>query len=373
LAQNKFYGLAQAKATPINTLRSKLEDALRTPNGMKIPEKVLNLEAEGSRKYRELSQLVLQETQAAKKGKGKAVKIDNQTTIPASSKPAVSGTKTPASSSKVESPKKPTLAERISERGAAAGRATSSSTAIPGRVPGVPQTKAGARKTTGGPLPPRISKADEILDNYGDLVRDLPAFPPHTKQTARKSTGGLEPRKRDRSPGDSNEGPSNKRARLDDDDDSSMFGYLTGTYDISAPHISEQWGFARYLSLVVSLDSEKRLFGTFDLGICSGVLRSTVDMESRTDGASAKFEWCGQEEHGGSEVYTPSPEMKGILRFTRRRRDGRHTIKGTMECVRAVGKCEFTGEKVGNSTTIYRKWDDFNEEAYEWANKARWR
>jgi hypothetical protein len=377
LAQNKFYGLAQAKATPINVLRSKLEDALRSKDGIKIPEKILNLESEGNRKYRELSQLVLQETQAGKKG---TAKVSNPTSAPvhasSKSKPVDPKPKAATSSSKGKGTVKPAPARKTSAKtNATSTGGASSSNAGPGSAPEPPasRTKVTARKTTGGKLPPKVAKMEqdgfEILDNYDELVRQLPG--PRTVQTARKATGGLAPRKRDRSPDGGDDGPSNKRIRPDDDE--SMFGFLTGTYDISAPEISRQWSYARNgLNLVISLDSEKKLFASFYFGICSGVLRSTVDIEARADGASAKFEWCGREEYAGDEIYPPAPGMNGVLRFTRRKRDGRHTVKGIMEGVRAVGKCDFTGEKVNDGTPIDEKWDDFDEDSYERANKARW-
>ena len=365
LAQNKFYGLAQAKATPIGILRTKLEDALRAPNNMRIPEKILNLEAEGNRKYRELHQLVLQETQAAKKGASKTAKPKPTLPTRAPQKQNPKPSKPVASGSKEKGIAKASSASKASGKpNATASRAPAKN--VTPVAPRGPRTKLTARKTTGGQVPRQIPKIEE--DGF-----EFSEYPKHrVQQTARKTTGGMAPRKRSRSPGGYDEGPSNKRIRSDDDD--TGFGYLTGTYDISAPKILGEWDYVGdNLQLIVTLDSERRLFGAFDFGILSGVLRSTVDIEPRADGASAKFEWCGREQYSGSEVYTPKPRMKGVLRFTRRKRDGRHTIKGAMEDVPAVGTCDFTGEKVDDAMGISDDWDDFNEEAYEEANRDRWR
>jgi hypothetical protein len=254
LAHNKFYGLTQAKATPINVLRSKLEDALRNQDGMRIPERILNLEADGNRKYREVSQIVLQETRTAKKGTTKATR--------------------------------------------------------------------GAR------------------------------------QTGRNATGGRAALKRDRSPDGSNEGLSSKRIRPDAG--STPFGFLTGVYDLTAPEIREQWEHIEEdFRLVITLDSKKRLYGAFLLGICSGILRSTVNIEPRADGANAKFEWCGREENGESSTYPPEFGMTGTLRFTKQGRDERHTIKGVIDEFPAVGRLEFTGVRISDAVEIAEEWGDY--------------
>ena len=57
-----LYGLAVAKKTPIPQLRLRLEYALRSPGGITIPQRILNLEEEGKRKYKELEDQMLQET-----------------------------------------------------------------------------------------------------------------------------------------------------------------------------------------------------------------------------------------------------------------------------------------------------------------------
>lgn len=366
LAQNKFYGLAQAKATPINILRAKLEEALQAQNGMKIPEKILNLEAEGNRRYRELHEFVLKEVQSAKKSasrppKGTAAALPTASAKSSKPKPV----RPVASTSKGKGAVKPVPASNAGATiniyigGHTVGQAATSQESA---RPHATRTKQTARKSTGGkafvPMPDIEHDGFEFFGNH------INPRPP-------KTPGGSGPKKRDRSPGDVGERLPNKRIRPEDDD--MDFRYLTGTYDVSAPHILAEWSFVDdSFSLVVAFDSERRLFGEFHLGVLSGVLRSVVDIEPRADGASAKFKWCGREEYGGNEVYTPRPARKGVLRFTRRKRDGRHTVKAVMEDVPAMGKCEFTGEKVHEHTMISDKWDDYNEDAYEEANRARW-
>jgi len=221
---------------------------------MRIPERILNLEADGNRKYKNASQLVLQETQTSKKSTTKAARGAKQT-----------------------------------DRNAAAGR-----TAL----------------------------------------------------------------KRDRSPDGSNEGLSSKRIRPDVDN--TPFGFLTGVYDLAAQTIREEWEHIEEdFRLVITLDSKKRLYGAFLLGICSGILRSSVNIEPRADGANAKFEWCGREENGESSTYPPEPGMTGTLRFTKQGRNERHTIKGLIDNFPAVGKLEFTGVRISDGVEIAEEWGDY--------------
>lgn len=342
LAQNKFYGLAQAKATPIGTLRSKLEDALRIPGGMRVPEKILNLESEGNRRYNELLLHVLKETQSPQKGAGKPSTAtgmpSKKTSNPTPPKAAASASKGKGATNKPSG--KPATTK---------GGGTSSNSGPAGRLATAKATKATPR----------------TMPNMGlgsfELVEEIVV---RTKFTQGKATGASAPRKRGRSPDRMDEASSKKRARPDDE--ATDFGFICGTYDISAPEILREWEYVGdNLQLVIGLDSEKRLFGSFQFGILSGVLRSPVDIEPRADGANAKFEWCGREELRGSEVYPHKPRMKGVLRFTRRKRDGRHTIKGSMEAVPTLGKCDFTGERVGELMVISERWEDYSEDAYE--------
>lgn len=304
LAQNKFYGLAHAKNTPISILRFKLKAALRVPEGLKIPERILNLEADGNRKYWEL-----QEAQINKKNIGKAPNA----IAASSSKPARKGTKPPVGSI---STKKASVA---------GGSLTKSS-------------KPSTKSTTRGK--PGVRK-------------------PSGTQAAAMNSGTEATRKRKRSLGDSGEKISSKRVKRAFED--TKYHFLTGTYSISAPHIREEWSFIRNkFTLVIQLTSEKRLFGAFHLGIASGVLQSAVNIQLQEDGASAKFQWCGQQENGEYELYAPERGMKGVLRFSRHDQDGRHTIEGVIEDFPTVGKLEFTGVKVKDTTTIKQKWEDFN-------------
>lgn len=57
--------------------------------------------------------------------------------------------------------------------------------------------------------------------------------------------------------------------------------------------------------------------------------------------------------------------------FTRRKSDGRHTVKIFMEIF--LQWVSMKREKIHEHATISDKWDDYNEDAYEEANRARWK
>ena len=60
-----LYGFGVARGTPISRLRLTLENALRSPGGITIPQRILNLEAQGRRRYNDLENQMLQERQQA--------------------------------------------------------------------------------------------------------------------------------------------------------------------------------------------------------------------------------------------------------------------------------------------------------------------
>ena len=347
-------------------MRSKLEDALRTSNGIRIPERILNLEAEGNRKYKELSLLVLQETQSSKKSAVKTIKVMKQTPAP-----LTGGGKPVASLSSGKGPTKPGAVRKVVSKAAASRGAAASSSGATARAPKLTasRTKPTARKATGYRTPRQAPTLDkdgfEILDS-GDVPRKSQA----TKQTTRMGTGVRAPKKRDRSPGIPSGGLPNKRVRTDDYD--SPFGFLAGTYNLSAPAIREEWEFIKdKFRLVVKLDSVNSLFGAFHLGIASGVLRSIDDIEAQADGASANFEWCGEEENGEDTVFPPDYGLVGTLQFTRKQ-NGRHTLQGVIEEFSAAGRCEFTGEKISDTTKIAEDWDDYCRRKYQETTTSLW-
>jgi hypothetical protein len=140
-------------------------------------------------------------------------------------------------------------------------------------------------------------------------------------------------------------------------------------YDLTAPYLREQWSgdcVKDDFRLCVTLDSERRMYGAFYIGFCSGLLRSTANIQPRADGANAKFEWCGREENGESSTYPHEPGQTGELRFTKQEQDGRHTVKGFINDFPAVGKLEFTGERIGDAVPIEDEWDAYDEELERW-------
>ena len=305
---------------------------------MRVPERILNLEADGNEKYKELQEAAVQKKSVSKKGTRKPTKF-----------PVASSSKTVAkilpSSSKTGKATKPLSGKSASARRNASSKNISKA--------GEPTTKA-PTKTTGR------GKASTVVKSGA-----------RAKPITTKVMEAQPSRKRKRSPDDSGDNPAKKRVLPGLDD--SEFSFITGTYDISAPYIREQWDDLNpNFFLKVSLTSEKKLFAAFHLGIASGVLQSTVNINRRVSDANANFEWCGQQEGGELEIYPPEDGMKGVLRFSSPFQDGHTTLKGVIEEFPAVGKLEFTAEKVKEDKIIEEKWDDYSLERAHETSYSTW-
>lgn len=189
------------------------------------------------------------------------------------------------------------------------------------------------------------------------------------KPTTRKLVGGST--KRSRSPS-TLDGP---RKRIHSNDGDSKFEWLTGSYLITEAEVLKDWNNWKFedLKLVIRLDSNKRLSATFNFYVVQDVMRSSTNILSQADGATAKIEWCGEEgEDAVGTIFPPTEEMKGTLRFTRNVRDGRHVVKGVIECVEAIGMdIEFTAERAGKVKGLRINWEEYSWEEAE-AIRAAW-
>lgn len=183
------------------------------------------------------------------------------------------------------------------------------------------------------------------------------------KDSGRKrSTGGSDPKgkgaskKRSRSPVPE---AARKRARTNDD---SGFEWLAGTYTVTKADVLKGWPECKFekLKLVIRLDSDKKMFASFHFYVVQGVMRSTINIQSRPDGALASIEWCGEVGEGfDGTPYPPTKEMKGALRFTRKPWEG-HIIEGVLKGVDATGKnIEFTAERTGRPTAQKVEWEEY--------------
>lgn len=159
------------------------------PNGMIVPEKILNLESEGNRKYRDLLQLVESQTQKGKKQ--------------------------PATASKGQAPKAP------GNKGGPATKKVGASSAK--QAPSAASTtKAAKGKNASVPQATRFTMKTEFTFSVPQAQPVVITKPVRPKPTAKKPAGNALAKKRARSPSGAGGSGSFKRQRLDQD---AGFGY----------------------------------------------------------------------------------------------------------------------------------------------------
>ena len=372
LAQTLLYGLPGNKSSTIGQLRERLQTALQEPKGMVVPEKILNMEVNTNKEFNQLNaQIALKTQPRTSKGKTKA------TEDPSTLKPL-----RPKAPAKGKEPKPATKsAPAPSETKATADKKASTTYRKGIRLTSRNTKKLATSRT-------KQSEADgPQVDAASPSGSDFEG--PRTKQTARKTTAGRVPRKRqwdDGMDGDNwpkhepewedpylDVGPSRKRTRYEPP--AGPFGWLTGTYQIEAPYISENWDFCDDLTLVVSIPplTPHLLLAEFDLGVFHGVMRSRAAIENRPDGAYATFEWCGQAAQWCEAVIQYHVTgMNGYLKFVRSA-NGLHTVKGKVQSVSGVGEADFDGVWISPSSVITSRWEIYSQAAHEHARVARWR
>lgn len=146
-----------------------------------------------------------------------------------------------------------------------------------------------------------------------------------------------------------------------------------GVWKLECPYISGHWSIESPMELnLVRTHGNQHIEGDFDLGLLKGFLRSTK-MEGRAGGGVyATFEWCGQEEDG--PVLPPERGMTGYIKFTRNAETGYPELKGAINGISLCGDgpTEINGRWMRAGRKNEHRWDDFDQEAYNRANAARW-
>ncbi|KAI1656238.1 hypothetical protein F4813DRAFT_364762 [Daldinia decipiens] len=150
-----------------------------------------------------------------------------------------------------------------------------------------------------------------------------------------------------------------------DDEDLKPLGLLNGRYVLTSDFVTSEWGH-RNFSLVFTL-SGTELWGRFDLGIVSGVMRLPQrPWQSSTE--SLRFTWRGQELEGPM-MYGDSNH--GSMRFL-----GGGKVEGeldwmgiTFEGNRVVGQGTRSEVDISRMRT---EWEGYNEDEYERENRSRW-
>ncbi|KAJ6457076.1 hypothetical protein C8R47DRAFT_174891 [Mycena vitilis] len=396
-AQALFYGFKYTKTMNIAQVRAQLEDALRDKSkGLRVPQDILDLEFKCNKEFRELNAQVRDKAGMGTKRKREAE--------PAAPKPTKSNSKAAdASAPATRAPKVKAKAEpspdAVPKKKARVKQPDDVSDAVEDTKP---RTKQTARKTTKpakqGEAKPRTKQTakktvkleDDLMDldephaprtktaakrtvptvkredDWMDLDEphasrtkttakrsvpvpagavasssSMPAPAPRTKQTARRGNPFPSPPARSTAP------------RADP---------VSGYWVIDCPAISSEWEYMEDFSLNI-IGRGASLEGEFELGIINGLLRADR-VEQRPNGAYATVYWAGKENDG--PVCTPNAGRSGYIKFTGDR------LKGKLNNVPACGDVEFEGEWVGGASQIRAGWDNYNEAAYERANKSRW-
>ncbi|KAJ7765798.1 hypothetical protein B0H16DRAFT_402647 [Mycena metata] len=400
--QALFYGLKYTKTMNISQVRAQLENALRDKT-LRVPQSILDLEYQYNKEFRELNAQVRD-----KAGLGTKRKREADPVAPKAAKSKAAGAVVPAApraatKTKAEpSPKKPrtkkTNDDPVAVEEAAKPRPKQTAkkltpAARPQQMDWMevdvkpvveapkPRTKQTARKTTqpandqwmamDEDVKPRTKQTarktmkEEEFDEddlYGMRTKTtagrsvpvpagpvassssmpMPAPPVGAKQTARRGVPFPAPPARSTAP------------RLDS---------ISGYWSIDCPAISNEWDYMDNFSLNI-IGRGTTLEGEFELGIISGLLRSDRVEQRGPGGAYAAVYWSGQENDG--PVCTPNQGRSGYIKFTGDK------LKGKLNNVPACGDVEFEGQWVGGATQIRATWDDYNEDAYERANRNRW-
>lgn len=275
-------------------------------------------------------------------------------------------------STKRTSAKKPTP-KKINATGTAK-RATGAAAASSSSPANVTKSKASARRGGGASSGPSRSL----------LTTDAgPGFVPRTKQTARRS-GAFMARGRipyaqsiedyyhydpmDLDEDDSQPDISNsERDDGDSEDDDSDCGFievLPGRYSITCPYVSSEWpDYGSSFLLKLALD-ESSVWGTFDLGVISGVMRFDEIPQGRSH-ECIPFTWRGRENEG---MIMYGDDNEGWMKFL-----GDGNVEGyfdyqgiEFEGIRRPGPLQT------NAAALRDEWDGYSEEQYEFENRSRW-
>ena len=146
-----------------------------------------------------------------------------------------------------------------------------------------------------------------------------------------------------------------------------------GKFHIVAPYLSEEWPDSTdTMTLRLSKSStSSHLWGSFDFGIISGIIRSSAKPPTGT-GDECPFFWRGHESGEGQMEFGEG--KTGHIIFL-----GNGKIKGRMEW---VGGFEFVGKQDDESLrrVVWQKsvkgwkskWRGINKRSYESARIARW-
>ncbi|KAJ7611687.1 hypothetical protein FB45DRAFT_940676 [Roridomyces roridus] len=415
-AQALFYGFKYTKSMTITQVRAQIEDALRDKNkGLRVPQDILDLEYKYNKEFRELNAQV--RDKAGLGGKGKRKREDDAAPPKASKSKSKAEATSPAKKPRTKSPPPPTDAPKSRPKQTARKTTGGSKDVVASNVPKPrikkqtvpppaenpfyqmlvdPKPEVPAKQTAKRAAAPTADTFDFKMDvdikpstdtaksrpkqtarkttkgAVDDDAMDVDVVKPdvakaRTKQTARKTTGGGAPKAGPSSLPAAAAPRTKQSAKRGGASQSTAprTDIVSGTWALDCPAISNGWDFIDPSSLTLNVIGRgNALEGEFDLGLVQGLLRSTRVEERGPDGAYATVHWAGEEHEG--PICTPRADRSGYIKFTGDR------LKGKLNYVNGVGDVEFEGRWVGGARLISARWEDYSEEAYEHANRARW-
>jgi hypothetical protein len=146
---------------------------------------------------------------------------------------------------------------------------------------------------------------------------------------------------------------------------------IQGQYNIVAPYLSGEFpDHTETMTLKVCPSSTtSHLWASFDFGIVSGIIRSTLPPPATT-GIPCPFLWRGRESGEGEMSF--GPENEGSIVFL-----GKGKIKGRFEW---MGGFDFVGVEENRKNVVWSKsvkgwkaeWRSINERSYERERVSRW-
>jgi hypothetical protein len=370
-AQALLYDFSVSKNSNIGAIRTSLEGAIKT-NALVVPKRIMDLEAKANRDFKKLNKEVL-----AKTGAG------TFSTVQGTKGVVDKGSATGKANGTGSKPKPAAI-----NNAPKAKEANQSANPTQNQVEVKARTKQTAKRS--GPLfdlPPskraKVEREDGGLGPSGSAQLSRNAVTPMTtavdnasnsKETSQnmstQSQVDAKPRFRTKQTARRGGGPS--RFPPSARNVTTPVDGVAGFYAITCDYITQEWDYCDDLSLNAIYTAPQRMEADFDFGIAAGFIRSKT-VEKRTDGGVyVTFEWVGQERDG--PVLTPNKSHSGYFKFEKMGKDGVPTLKGRIQGLPACGKdgVEFTGEWMQPPDRNRNSWNDYNEEAYERANRARW-
>ncbi|KAF8191629.1 hypothetical protein K438DRAFT_1830847 [Mycena galopus ATCC 62051] len=403
-AQALFYGFKYVKTMTITQVRAQLEDALRDKNkGLRVPQSILDLEYKHNKEFRELNAQVRDKagmgTKRKREADPKATKSKNSQAEPATDgvpkkKPRVKQNDDVTAPVEAAKPRPKQTAKKSTPAAGDQAVVAWGVDVNPLLVEAPkPRTKQTARKTT----KPADRMDVDVQTLYDEDVKlSVEAPKPRAKQTARKTTKLEDQMDVDVKP--RTKQTARKTVKVEDFDDpvassSTMpvppartkqtarrgnpfpappartsaprTDVVSGHWSISCPAISEEWDYMGDFHMNI-IGRGNTLLAEFELGIISGLLRCGNVEKRGSNGAYATVHWAGKENHG--PVCVPNARQSGYISFTGDK------LKGKLSHVPACGEggVEFEGRWEGGASQITATWDDYNQAAYDRANRARW-